>query len=77
MHFKTATDRLLQAIRLPDVAHALGVTPTAVARWRVDPEKDSSREPRVEWQLAVAELAEARGRDLLELAKELRAHTRS
>jgi predicted lysophospholipase L1 biosynthesis ABC-type transport system permease subunit len=71
MEFKAATDRLMAAVKIPEIAAALGVTANAVARWRVDPSKEASREPSVPWRMAVAKLARRRGDDLHQLAADL------
>ena len=71
LDFKAATDRLMAAPRIPDIAGELGVSVNTVARWRVDPEKDASRSPSIIWQAEVARMARARCTDLTKLAERL------
>ena len=71
MDFKAATDRLMRAVRILDIAAAFGITENAIARWRVDPNKGAHREPSAHWQPVVARLARERARELNQLAEEL------
>lgn len=73
MDFKTATDRVTGAcVTLADVSAAAGVSDSKVRRARMDPKSSEYRSPPDGWQLAIAELAEKRARELVKLAEQLR-----
>lgn len=67
MDYKEATDRLFERITAADLAEELGVSQNAVARARLNPTTRDYRPPPADWQAAVADLADARVKKLLEL----------
>lgn len=73
MEFKEATDRLAELnIMQEDVAEALGVTQSTVAKARMDAESSPHTRPApAGWQAAVAKLARARAAELAKLADQL------
>jgi hypothetical protein len=69
--YKEATDRLFERITAEDLAAELGLSQNAIARARLDPATRGYRPPPAAWEAAVAKVAERRGRDLLDLSREL------
>lgn len=73
MEFTEATDRLTACPTHQDIAEAAGWTSVQTVRQaRLDPSSSSYRRPPEGWQRAVADLAEQRARELVDLAAELR-----
>ncbi len=73
LSFKTATDRLMECVRIPTIAEALRLSANAVARYRVDPGKEAHRQPSGPWRGALAQLAREREAAFRKLAEELEA----
>jgi hypothetical protein len=72
MNFRQATDALLEAVTLEDLANAMGVSVQAVRQARVAEGTKAHRSPPPEWQAAVIELAEARAKAFSGLARQIR-----
>lgn len=60
MNFKSATDIVIQPVRLPQLARELGVSEAAVRQARLQPNARAYRKPPENWQRAVIRIAEAR-----------------
>ncbi len=71
MEFRAATDALAGKVTHQELAAELGVSVQAIRQARLEPDASSYRRPPAGWEVAVARLAEKRGGELLELAREL------
>ncbi len=73
MTFTEATDALMErGITLPEVASVLGVAHATVRAYRLDPHSPNRRTPAPGWEARLADMAEARGKALHEVAKWIR-----
>src|SRR5665213_3457290 len=69
MNFRRATDVLLEAITLDDLAKAMGVSLQALRQTRANPETTAHRPPPTGWEAAIAALAKRRSADYKRLAQ--------
>lgn len=72
LDFKRATDILTQgpSVTLARIAERFGVQLATIARARID--TDNRRPPPANWQLVIAEMAEAHAREMDDRARDLR-----
>lgn len=71
MNFQKATDELLRAVTLEDLAEALGASVQAIRQARASEATTAHRSPPAGWEVGVVRLAKKRARELLRLAKSL------
>lgn len=69
MNFRQATDVLLEAITLEDLANAMGVSVQAVRQARAAEGSKAHRSAPPDWEGAVIKLAEARAKALGSLTR--------
>lgn len=74
--FREATDRLIGAVTLADLARELGVSHGLLRQARLSASASSYRSPPAGWEGAVARLARERVDELLKLAEEMEAKER-
>ena len=68
MNFKQATDALLEAVTLEDLAKAMGVSVQSLRQARAGENTTAYRSPPQGWEAAVMRLAKERGKRLNTLA---------
>ncbi len=77
MEFRGALDKLGERVTHEEVAAALGVSVASVRQYRLPPEARARRTPPAGWPKVLANLAQARGEELIELAKALKLNSAS
>jgi len=73
MDFRKATDELLAAVTLEDLAEATGASVQAVRQARAQEGTSAFRKPPTGWERAAAKLARRRAGKLEQLAERLEA----
>lgn len=60
MDFKSATDAIIQPVRLPELAKELEVSEASIRQARLKPDARAFRKPPENWQRGVIRIIEAR-----------------
>jgi DNA-binding GntR family transcriptional regulator len=76
MDFREALDKLGERVTHEEVASALGVSVASVRQYRLSADARAHRTPPPGWPEVLSKLAEARGKELIELAHHLDPVTR-
>lgn len=72
MDYREATDALRECATLEELAAELGVSVQRVKQARLDPSSPGHRPPPSGWEAAIMRIAERRGEQLRELARQFR-----
>ena len=72
MNFKQATDVLMDAVTLEDLAMEMGVSVQTLRQARAKPNTTAHRTPPAGWQEAASKLAESKASEYKKLARELK-----